>query len=85
MIGTLEIELFDSVGCHEKTFKESDFGSDLVIELFDTGIWLEWQSFNDWDLGSIPAKWKGQCVTTKDFGSSSCNKKLIGARFFYNG
>ncbi|GKV29590.1 hypothetical protein SLEP1_g38501 [Rubroshorea leprosula] len=90
---TLEIELFDSVGCHEKTFKESDFGSDLesdfgsdlVIELFDTGIWLEWQSFNDRDLGSILAKWKGQCVTTKDFGSSSCNKKLIGSRFFYNG
>ncbi|GLU22523.1 hypothetical protein SLE2022_385920 [Rubroshorea leprosula] len=65
--------------------KESDFGSDLVIGLFDTGIWPERQSFNDRDLGPIPAKWKGQCVTTKDFGSSSCNKKLIGARFFYNG
>ncbi|GKU96649.1 hypothetical protein SLEP1_g9860 [Rubroshorea leprosula] len=39
-----------------KLLKECDFGSDLVIELFDTGIWLEWQSFNDQDLGSIPAK-----------------------------
>ncbi|GLT59997.1 hypothetical protein SLA2020_327880 [Shorea laevis] len=65
--------------------KESDFGSDLVIGVFDTGVWPERQSFNDRDLGSIPAKWKGQCVTTKDFGSSSCNKKLIGARFFCNG
>ncbi|XWS18773.1 hypothetical protein CRYUN_Cryun32bG0073500 [Craigia yunnanensis] len=65
--------------------KESDFGSDLVIGVIDTGIWPESQSFNDRDLGPIPSKWKGQCVTTKDFSSSSCNKKLIGARFFCNG
>ncbi|GLT46180.1 hypothetical protein SLA2020_199540 [Shorea laevis] len=65
--------------------KESDFGSDLVIGVIDTGIWPERQSFNDRDLGPVPAKWKGQCVRTKDFGLNSCNKKLIGARFFCNG
>ncbi|XP_021907840.1 subtilisin-like protease SBT1.5 [Carica papaya] len=65
--------------------KESDFGSDLVIAVIDTGIWPERQSFNDRDLGPIPAKWKGQCISTKDFPLTSCNKKLIGARFFCNG
>ncbi|KAI4355370.1 hypothetical protein L6164_004151 [Bauhinia variegata] len=65
--------------------KESDFGSDLVIGVFDTGIWPERQSFNDRDLGPVPPKWKGQCVAGKDFPATSCNRKLIGARYFYNG
>ncbi|GKV11839.1 hypothetical protein SLEP1_g23058 [Rubroshorea leprosula] len=42
-----------------KLLNESNFGFDLVIELFDTGIWLERQSSNDRELGPIPAKWKG--------------------------
>ncbi|KAA8541587.1 hypothetical protein F0562_022739 [Nyssa sinensis] len=65
--------------------QESDFGSDLVIAVIDTGIWPERQSFNDRDLGPVPIKWKGECVAGKNFPSSSCNRKLIGARFFCNG
>ncbi|KAG4124629.1 hypothetical protein ERO13_D10G052401v2 [Gossypium hirsutum] len=77
----LGLQTTDSAGL----LKESDFGSDLVIGVLDTGIWPERQSFNDRDLGPVPSKWKGQCVTTKDFGPGSCNKKLIGARFFCSG
>ncbi|XVF86976.1 hypothetical protein PTKIN_Ptkin18bG0083600 [Pterospermum kingtungense] len=77
----LGLKTTDSAGL----LKESDFGSDLVIGVIDTGIWPERQSFNDRDLGPVPSKWKGQCVTAKDFGSGSCNKKLIGARFFCDG
>lgn len=65
--------------------KESDFGSDLVIGVIDTGIWPERQSFNDRDLGPIPSKWKGACVAGKDFSPSLCNRKLIGAKFFCDG
>ncbi|KAI4329036.1 hypothetical protein L6164_021343 [Bauhinia variegata] len=65
--------------------KESDFGSDLVIGVIDTGIWPERQSFNDHDLGPVPPKWKGRCVGGKEFPEASCNRKLIGARYFYNG
>ncbi|XP_057455005.1 subtilisin-like protease SBT1.5 [Lotus japonicus] len=64
---------------------ETDFGSDLVIGVIDTGIWPERESFNDRDLGPVPAKWKGQCVAGRGFPASSCNRKLIGARYFSGG
>ncbi|KAM5579658.1 subtilisin-like protease SBT1.5 [Rosa sericea] len=65
--------------------KESDFGSDLVIGVIDTGVWPERQSFNDHDLAPVPSKWKGQCVAGENFLASSCNRKLIGARYFCGG
>ncbi|GAV68629.1 LOW QUALITY PROTEIN: Peptidase_S8 domain-containing protein/PA domain-containing protein, partial [Cephalotus follicularis] len=33
----------------------------------------------------VPDSWKGACEAGTNFTSSSCNKKLIGARYFYNG
>ena len=65
--------------------KETDFGSDLVIGVLDTGIWPERHSFNDRDLGPVPPKWKGQCVPGKGFSASFCNRKIIGARYFSEG
>lgn len=77
----LGLRVSDSAGL----LKESDFGSDLVIGVLDTGIWPERQSFNDKDLGPVPAKWKGGCASTGDFPATACNRKLIGARFFCEG
>ncbi|XP_059640514.1 subtilisin-like protease SBT1.5 [Cornus florida] len=77
----LGLKTTDSAGL----LKESDFGSDLVIGVIDTGIWPERQSFNDRGLLPVPTKWKGQCVAGRDFPATSCNRKLIGARFFCNG
>ncbi|KAK7397503.1 hypothetical protein VNO78_18678 [Psophocarpus tetragonolobus] len=65
--------------------KETDFGSDLVIGVIDTGISPERESFNDRDLGLPPPTWKGQCVPGRGFPSTSCNRKLIGARYFCAG
>ncbi|XP_065847645.1 CO(2)-response secreted protease-like [Euphorbia lathyris] len=57
-------------------------GSDAIVGIIDTGIWPESQSFHDKNMGTIPTQWKGTCVKGYDFSPSSCNRKLIGARFY---
>ncbi|KEH34337.1 subtilisin-like serine protease [Medicago truncatula] len=32
----------------------------------------------------IPTGWNGTCMTSKDFNSSNCNRKIIGARYYPN-
>ncbi|KAK8931085.1 Subtilisin-like protease [Platanthera zijinensis] len=64
---------------------ETDFGSDLVIGVIDTGIWPERSSFSDRGLGPIPGKWRGTCVAGTDFLTTACNRKLVGARYFSGG
>ncbi|CAA0828018.1 Subtilisin-like protease SBT5.3, partial [Striga hermonthica] len=48
-------------------------------------VWPESKSFSD-DLitRSIPSKWKGNCSNEFD-PNFRCNRKLIGARYFYKG
>ncbi|GJR21094.1 subtilisin-like protease SBT1.5 [Tanacetum coccineum] len=65
--------------------KDSDFGSNIVIGILDTGISPEASSFLDQDLGPIPSDWKGECMEGERFTKTLCNKKLIGARYFTNG
>ncbi|KAF3433601.1 hypothetical protein FNV43_RR24703 [Rhamnella rubrinervis] len=59
--------------------KRSTVESDVIIGVFDTGIWPESESFDDKGLGPPPAKWKGTCQVSSNF---TCNKKIIGAKFY---
>ncbi|KAG2296606.1 hypothetical protein Bca52824_043275 [Brassica carinata] len=65
---------------------ETYMGSGAIIGILDTGIWPDSKSFSDNGLGPIPARWKGKCVSGEWFNaSSSCNRKLIGARYYAKG
>ncbi|KAF4388463.1 hypothetical protein F8388_012440 [Cannabis sativa] len=60
----------------------SNGGGDTIIGILDTGIWPESKSFGDEGMAPIPTGWKGKCMAGRNFNSSNCNKKLIGARFY---
>ncbi|WCJ34622.1 Subtilase family protein [Euphorbia peplus] len=63
---------------------QAKFGRDVIIANLDSGVWPESKSFSDEGFGPIPSKWKGTCQnnSTSPF---SCNKKLIGARYYNKG
>ncbi|KAG1326273.1 Subtilisin-like protease SBT1.5 [Cocos nucifera] len=64
----------------------TDFGSSVVIALVDTGIRPDHRSFaDDGGLPPPPSSWNGSCDPGPSFPATSCNRKLVGARFFYDG
>ncbi|XP_078154562.1 subtilisin-like protease SBT5.4 isoform X2 [Carex rostrata] len=49
-----------------------------------SSVWPESKSFADDGMADVPSQWKGICQNEFD-ASFTCNKKLIGARYFYKG
>ncbi|KAK9086356.1 hypothetical protein Syun_028750 [Stephania yunnanensis] len=67
---------------HIGLLRASDYGSNVIIGVLDTGIWPERESFHDRGLGPVPSHWVGHCDKRLNF---TCNRKIIGARVFLSG
>ncbi|BFG33367.1 hypothetical protein CerSpe_196410 [Prunus speciosa] len=63
------------------------YGEDIIVGIFDTGIWPESDSFREEPrMRPIPSTWKGRCVKGEMFEpAKACNRKLIGARYYLRG
>ncbi|KAF6992275.1 hypothetical protein CFC21_009284 [Triticum aestivum] len=57
-------------------WRDASYGKGVIVGLLDTGIYAKHGSFDDRDIPSPPARWKGSCKATR------CNNKLIGAKSF---
>ncbi|KAM7491306.1 hypothetical protein LguiA_034227 [Lonicera macranthoides] len=62
-------------------WKDSNYGTGIIIGVLDTGITPNHPSFSDHGLPPPPGRWKGKC----DLNGTACNNKLIGARNFIDG
>ncbi|KAK1378948.1 subtilisin-like protease SBT3.18 [Heracleum sosnowskyi] len=70
------------------TPQQSVHGShDVIVGIFDTGIWPESASFKEEEcMKPIPRRWKGRCCAGQQFDPSiHCSKKVIGARYYFKG
>ncbi|XP_056168961.1 subtilisin-like serine-protease S [Syzygium oleosum] len=63
----------------------TEASSDVIVGVIDSGIWPESESFRDKGLGLVPEKFKGQCILGENFTLSYCNRKIVGARFYFKG
>ncbi|XP_073009176.1 subtilisin-like protease SBT1.5 [Typha latifolia] len=63
----------------------SGAGAGSVVAILDTGIRPTHRSFTDEGLPPAPPRWKGICQVGPSFPATSCNRKIIGARFFPSG
>uniref|UniRef100_A0ACD5X9G6 Uncharacterized protein n=1 Tax=Avena sativa TaxID=4498 RepID=A0ACD5X9G6_AVESA len=76
---------FLGIAGSDNLFPQSGTAGDVVVGVLDTGVWPESRSYDDAGLPEVPSSWMGTCMAGPGFDSSSCNRKLVGARFFSRG
>ncbi|MCW2766821.1 MAG: vpr 1 [Nocardioides sp.] len=61
-------------------------GAGVVIGMVDSGIHPESPLFADVpSLRSVPQRFVGDCTTGQDWDADTCNRKIVGARWFVDG
>src|SRR6185436_2434789 len=60
-------------------------GAGTVVGVIDTGIWPESEAFRGGTHIRVPATWHGTCQSGQNLPASSCNDKLVGARYYVEG
>jgi subtilisin family serine protease len=60
-------------------------GAGIVVGVVDTGIWPENPYFAGNTGIPVPADWHGKCQGGQQFPDTTCNDKLIGARYYFAG
>ncbi|WRX30790.1 Peptidase S8/S53 domain - like 10 [Theobroma cacao] len=56
---------FLGLGRSSDLFPTSNSMGEVIVGILDTGVWPELKSFDDSELGPIPAGWKGECQGMK--------------------
>jgi hypothetical protein len=61
-------------------------GDDVIVGIIDSGIWPEHPAFAPLKQHrGVPPGWEGACEAGEQFPATTCNDKLIGARYFHAG
>lgn len=83
--GLNEVEDPNSKLENDHALLKANYGENVIIGMIDSGVWPESKSFSDKGMGPVPKSWKGICQAGVAFNSTHCNKKIIGARYYYKG
>jgi len=81
----LGLDYYQQPSQQQGLLQKAKYGEDVIIGVIDSGIWPESQSFDDARYSPVPARWKGVCQDGLEWNATSCNRKIIGARWYSAG
>ncbi|XP_037445744.1 subtilisin-like protease SBT3.9 isoform X2 [Triticum dicoccoides] len=76
---------YDGPQQQEGLLQRAKYGENIIIGVIDSGIWPESRSFDDTGYSPVPARWRGVCQIGHAWNATSCNRKIIGARWYSGG